>query len=295
MAIEFVCPACQGSLRVADDAAGRIVRCGSCLATLRVPGEAMDEGPVESAPAVPRPVETVAPPRSTSREDRDERDEEDYGEPRPTRRRPAAKKSTGRGVLFWLVIIAMTFCLLTCLACGGIMLVFATPHWRTHESAAGGYKVDFPADLNPYISEQAKRRQKANEVVEGTMLVGRLETFWVAYVDLDPQMRRKPADELLKQAVQALANDTPGSSIDRETPKTVDGFPANEIVLTLQDGSTHHCLIVVAKSRIYIATAGGPLVSSEGNERVRKFLDSFHITDDKGNPWRGKEAPKNKD
>ena len=37
MAIEFVCPACRGTLRVEDDAAGQTVRCGECMAVLRVP------------------------------------------------------------------------------------------------------------------------------------------------------------------------------------------------------------------------------------------------------------------
>ena len=53
MAIEFICPACQGTLSMADDAAGRLVRCGNCQATLRVP----DAPPARSAyePDEPRP------------------------------------------------------------------------------------------------------------------------------------------------------------------------------------------------------------------------------------------------
>ena len=37
MAIEFTCPACGATLRVADEATGRVVRCGGCMSMLRVP------------------------------------------------------------------------------------------------------------------------------------------------------------------------------------------------------------------------------------------------------------------
>jgi predicted Zn finger-like uncharacterized protein len=37
MAIEFTCPACGATLRVGDEAAGRVVRCGGCMSMLRVP------------------------------------------------------------------------------------------------------------------------------------------------------------------------------------------------------------------------------------------------------------------
>ncbi|MBY0513704.1 MAG: hypothetical protein K2P78_07305, partial [Gemmataceae bacterium] len=35
MAIEFVCPECHSGLRVGDDTAGKVVRCGSCMATVK--------------------------------------------------------------------------------------------------------------------------------------------------------------------------------------------------------------------------------------------------------------------
>src|SRR5262245_47828145 len=37
MAIEFCCPGCAALLRVADEASGRLIRCGQCDSTLRVP------------------------------------------------------------------------------------------------------------------------------------------------------------------------------------------------------------------------------------------------------------------
>ena len=43
MAIEFVCPTCTGTLQVADEAAGRVIRCGGCQTMLRVPEEKSDD------------------------------------------------------------------------------------------------------------------------------------------------------------------------------------------------------------------------------------------------------------
>ena len=286
MAMEFVCPACQGMLSVADDAVGRVVRCGNCLTALRVPEPASSGKSAPETPPAPRSsrVVPVEPPGMSG--DRDE-----HGEPR-TRRR-GAKKAAGRSPLFWLLIIVMSLSLFTCLACGGLTLVLATPHWHNHHSREGGFKVDLPAPSNSDIAQQAKLKLKPNEFVEGTMLVGRLEFYWVWYTDIDPKGPRPADDAILKLLIEQMKKDTPGTIV-RQTPSKVDGFPASEIVITNPQGDTHHCLIVVAKTRVYIASAGGPFVSPEGNKRIRKFFDSLHIVKDE-NPWRGKAAPKNDD
>jgi hypothetical protein len=273
MAIEFVCPSCQGTLSMGDDAAGRVVRCGSCMATLRVPvPPALEREPhQESEPPPPTRL-----PRAREREEIDE-----YGEPR----RRSSRKRKSRGTLFWLVIVALCLGFSTCLVCGGIMLVIATPHWRQHESPDGGYQVEYPAPISPEIGDQAKVNLKANQHVEGAFLAGRMEAYWVAYAEIE---RPRPKDDdLLKKAVENLAAEVSGTVV-REMPKTVNGHPAREVVLSLKDG-TIHCLIVIANSRAYVAAAGGQFVTPAGNKRIRKFLDSFQIVDVKaGNPWRGK-------
>ncbi|QJW95661.1 hypothetical protein [Frigoriglobus tundricola] len=75
MAIEFVCPACGGTLRVGDETAGRVIRCGGCMTALRVPAADADTGPAvppnpydngrqyppsDPAPARGRPVPAAA-------------------------------------------------------------------------------------------------------------------------------------------------------------------------------------------------------------------------------------------
>ncbi len=59
MAIEFICPTCNGTLRVGDESAGRVIRCGACQTMLRVPGE------VVSPPPPPLAAVPVAPPRAS--------------------------------------------------------------------------------------------------------------------------------------------------------------------------------------------------------------------------------------
>src|SRR5437763_753553 len=67
MAIEFTCPACGGTLRIRDEAIGRVVRCGGCLSTLRVP-ESPAPAPTDSAgpPAFPGAEPFPSPPRPTA-------------------------------------------------------------------------------------------------------------------------------------------------------------------------------------------------------------------------------------
>lgn len=69
MAIEFQCPTCGTDLRVSDAAAGKMVRCGQCLGTLRAPAAPAEDdipyaeaAPPPEPPAAPPEVEPVAPP-----------------------------------------------------------------------------------------------------------------------------------------------------------------------------------------------------------------------------------------
>jgi len=299
MAIEFVCPSCHGALRVPEESAGQVMRCGNCLTALRVPSATHSEPePIEPRDS-PEPREPERRPRRDDRTDRDDDfgepvrrprrdsrdDRDDFGEPRP--RRKTAKK--GRSVLFWLVIIIFGLGLFTCLACGGIWFAMAIPRWQTHESDAGGYKVDLPAPLNPGINQEVKLKQP-NEHIEGTVLAGRLEVYWVGYHKVDLQALLAGDEAILKATVDGFTKENLGIVI-KETPKKVDGYPAREVVL-VHEGLTTHCLIVAARATVYVAAVSGPFLDADGNERTRRFLDSFHVIKKDGakkNPFRGEE------
>ena len=268
MAIEFICPACQGTLSMPDDAAGRLVRCGSCMATLRVP-----DAPL--APAQPA-YEPVKPPRTKTAEPvRDDRDE--HGEPVPRNKRRNKKKS-GRSPLFWIIVILLALGLFTCLACGGGMLILATPRWIKHESERGGFTVEFPAKLNTRIAQDAKLELKPDEAVEGAALIGRAEFYWVWHIKYEGRWQNFADDEaVIDEVLKHLTKNGKKGEVEKSTPKKVDGCAAREVVIQRVDGQVYHCLVVVGKTRLYIVAAGGPFMDTDPPARVRFFFDNFHL------------------
>lgn len=267
MAIEFICPSCQGTLSMADDAAGKMVRCGNCLATLRVP----DAPNAEPA----RPDYEPPPRRPQPLYEDDDPTRDEYGEPRKRNRK--VKKKGGRSAIFWILVILFGLGLFTCLACGGIMVMLGKARWTPHESPDGEYRVDFPAPLNPNIAQDAKVQLGKGERVEGAVLVGRVEFYWVWWSTFENGFQAGLNDkDILDEAVKNLTREG-NATVVREAPKTVDGFNAREVVLSLAEGQVHHCLIVVGKTKLYVVAAGGPFVNEGGNARIRKFLDSFHL------------------
>ena len=105
-----------------------------------------------------------------------------------------------------------------------------------------------------------------------------MEEYAVVFKEVPPPGQRDGTDEeLLDQALkQPLGGNV--RRVIRADPITVSGFPAREVEVEMDDGSVGAARIVMAETRIYRVTAGGQ--SSEPvNERVRRFLDSFEVTD----------------
>ena len=264
MAIEFACPSCHGTLRVGDDAVGKVVRCGSCMTMLRVPATAPSPEPAAEEPAPRRrSAEPVAP------------------DDRPPRRRPRRPppKPRGNRVLLWVVLVLVLLCVLGAAACGGLFLLLG-PNWRTHESVNGGFKVDLPAAPRDDMPDLARIRNQGEVKIEGTLLVTKFEEYSVIYADIQAPLRGSD-DAILNEAVKGLERDTPGAKVVRDTPVAVGNFPAREVAFTHPEGGTYIARIVVADTRLYLIVAGGPQMTAIGNDRVRRFLDSFKVTDPK--------------
>jgi hypothetical protein len=244
------------------------------MTALRVP-----DAPPTTNPPTPTPL---PPPRPKKKPLPDTGELDEHGEPRARRR-----KKSRRSPLFWVVIVLFTFGLLTCLACGGGMVLLAVPRWHTHQSEAGGFKVELPAKANPNIARDANLQLKRGEFVEGAALVGRVEFFWVWYKDV-PERGNIDDEAALDETIKALEKETNGRVL-KQTPKRVNNYPAREVVIDQPGEQIHHCLIVLTKSRLYVATVSGLMLDSEGNERVRRFLDSFQVVNPNPNPnpWRG--------
>jgi hypothetical protein len=297
MAIEFVCPNCAGTLQVGDDAAGRVIRCGGCLTMLRVPG-AEAPPPGGSAPSSPAsPFDETPPPRRVQptaapadeplpderrrrRRDRED-DYEDYDRPRRPRGEPPP--APGRGVFIWLVAVGALFFLGLLGCCGGLFLALPKEEWHTHESKAGGFKVDLPAKLQPNIEEAAGIKLDKGSHAEGAVYLRRAEHFMVIYRDIPSTKQRaavgKTDEAELDEAVEKLLNATEVKGRPREEPITVNGFPGRELTYQGKGGANYTARVVVADTRRYIVLAGGPQPHDSPN--VRKFIKSFTITEPK--------------
>jgi hypothetical protein len=271
MAIEFGCPTCGGTLRVGDEAGGRVVRCGGCMTTVRVPDvppPATDEP--ESFPYEP---DRIGEPQPTGTPD------DEGPRPRPRRRRPPPPK--GRGPVFWILLTFGILAVGALALCGGVLLFLPKPAWRTHESARGGYKVELPAPPRDDMEKRLGVPPKDGVTVEGTVFGIPREEFAVVWNDLPAGGNGPQADrQVIEAAVRVFETGADVARVARNEPLTVSGFPAREVEVLMKGGGTVVTRVVLADSRLYVVTAGGRSVRS-GNARVRRFLDSFEVIDPK--------------
>jgi hypothetical protein len=280
MAIEFSCPACRGTLRVEDSSAGRLIRCGGCMTTLRVPEAAAESAAPPEAQIPPRPEPEPYPPPDDSLFPR-RADDDDYDRPRPRRRRRRRPPPpSGRGAVFWILTIFGLIAVGSCACCGGVFLLLPDAKWRTHESKEGGFKVELPAAPKKELPIPGMKADP-NMKVEGTMLWRRGEFYAVMYWDIPPAAARVETDKkLLDAAVKAMETDPEVRRVVRDVPITVSDFAGREVEYVATDGGTYIGRFVIADSRLYGVVGGGRFVHP-GNANVRRFLDSFAVTDPK--------------
>jgi hypothetical protein len=256
MAIEFTCPACGGTLRVRDATVGRVVRCGGCLTMLRVPD-------VEPVPDSAAPNPQPEPARQPAPVPAPELNFQDATDATPT----------NRGTRFWLLVTAGTLALGACGCCGLAALILPDPTWRPHESDAGGFRVELPADPR---GDMARRVQaQRGKTVEGAHLWTRAEDYAIMYSDRP----KGTDDEILTQQVNGL---TAGREVRGARVQAIEvgGFPGREFQYEGQNGGTYTGRVIVADTRVYVLLAGGRFTRPD-SENVRRFLDSFEITDPK--------------
>jgi hypothetical protein len=259
MAIEFTCPGCGSGLLVEDDSAGRMIRCGQCLTMLRVP-------------------ETAATPDRQDGEDRrfDAESEEEDRSSWPLRRR---SPPSGRGPLYWIALVGGILGLGCCCSCGLVALLVPGAKWRSHHSEKGGFEVELPAAPRDNLPIPGFRPDPEMKI-EGAVLWVRGEAYVVAYNDLPARAARGRTDEqLLAESVKSLENDPECRRILRNEPVHVSGFPGREVEFRGRDGGTYTVMLVVAERRFYAVIAGGRFVRP-GNSNIKRFLQSFKITDE---------------
>ena len=287
MAFQFNCPTCGTGMIGTADRVGRDVRCPSCLTTFPAPEPPQfdqhepapeDDRRFDREPRRREPRGDYEPDYDRNHDDRREYDRDYDEEPRPRRRRRPPPPPPGRGPLFWIVIIFGVLLLGTCACCGGGFLLLPGEKWHKHQSPEGGFAVDLPVPAkkgSPIPGMKLEPGQQA----EGAVLWKRGEVYLISYVPVPPVGQRAATEEaLLDQAVQEMKNDRNIKRVVRNERVTVSGFPGREVEYLYEDNGTYVGRIIISNRRLYIVVAGGRLVSP-GNANVRRFLDSFEITD----------------
>src|SRR5205814_3900046 len=150
---------------------------------------------------------------------------------------------------------------------------------RAHETAGGGFRVDLAADRREDSAEKTGLPFPAGFALEGTVYTLRGEVYAVIYRDLQPPPTPALFDgAILDEVAGQLKGVHPGTKVVREGPVTVAGVcPGWELVLRVED-RTVVWRVVVAGPRVYQLFA--QVTGSADGPRVRRFLDSFAVTDD---------------
>lgn len=311
--MEFECPTCHGVLQVDDEMAGRVIRCGGCLSTLRVPAVSVDTQipaiPAEDSPPRPRtqrPEWTAAESPATAREKPSERpppeiptrrraeQTPDFDEPFPRadqefpprddpfrrwRNEPPTTATNGRGIFFWLVVLGFILSILVIGCCGGILFLLPDADWQWHESRVGGFKVKLPGPPQANVEDAVGIRLDKGTYAEGAVYLKRAETFMVIYRDIpstnERRQRNKTDEDELAETIDRLLKATADGKQPRRKPITVNGFPGYDLSYQGRSG-WYTARVVVADTRRYIVLAVGPRPNSS---HAREFINSFAITD----------------
>lgn len=247
-------------MRAEDDSVGNDMRCRRCDA-----------------------IFPVREPRDSPRHDTSDRDRRDYDDdsPAPRRRRPRPQSPPprgGRSPLFWIMLLfgGLIFSCFAC--CGGLYFAMSGEKWRTYESPAGGYAVEIPVEPQKNLPIPGMKPDP-NLKTEGGVLWKRGESYIILHGDIPSRrLRAKDDDELLREAVNSMSTAPEVRRVVRNEAITVSGFPGREVEYVATDGGSYFARVVIADRKLYVLVGGGRFVRP-GNANIRRFLDSFAVTD----------------
>jgi len=151
----------------------------------------------------------------------------------------------------------------------------APPEWRVHESAAGGYKVEFPAAPMSDVSKRLGVPLPPGAAAEGT--THRRGEYVVLWAEIQ-QRGWRTDDQILEDTFQGALEGEKPKRVVRGEPFTVGGFPARDLEMTEAGGESGILRAIVADTRLYVLVVGGRSVDAKSPD-ARRFLDSFTITD----------------
>jgi hypothetical protein len=155
------------------------------------------------------------------------------------------------------------------------------PTWELHESEAGGFRVEMPGPVQDGVEAAAGLPLEVGAKSEGAAL-SVTEQCMVIYRDgpgtKDRAEMNETDEQEIDETLDKLMNRAGAGKPLRDQRMTVGGFPAREIEVRGAAG-WYVARVVVADTRVYILLVHGLKKPAEDN--VRRFIDSFEITDAK--------------
>lgn len=285
MPIEFPCTGCGARLRVPDSAAGRKTKCGRCGDVLPVPDPAAPPDPVPVASLAapePEPLEPdpdLPPPPAKPKKPYDLAIV-GAARPRPAdapgRRAPRAPRGRWRAaaavaLVFGAVLAAVGYFALRTRSAN------APAEWRTHDSDAGGFRVELPAAPHKDIAARVKFLVQPGSAAEGTV---QRDTGYAVIWRAAPKLRGKVSEtHLLDTTAKGICDELALERVGPTESIVVDGFLGLDFAVTAQGQGTYWVRLVITDSRQYFVAVGGS-GGTRDREEVRRFLDSFRLTDE---------------
>ncbi|MFO0825814.1 MAG: hypothetical protein U0792_22290, partial [Gemmataceae bacterium] len=250
-------------------------------ATEPTPATAPEPAPVNPFEDLGRPERGPKESHWPESERKAER-EDSFGEPPPKekRRRPPPidaeeEASSARFGMILLVLILVGFGLV---AGGGFAAWYflrGKTDWQPYDSPRGGFRVELPTAARGDIGNRIGFPPQGGTSVEGTIHRG--VEFVVFWGDFPGGRAHLTDDSLFTAALQDMRGKFPNAKVDVKPKMLVNGFNAQESTFHLGN-ETYTMRIIVAETRLFITYAGGRSISAD-NENVRRFLDSFEVTE----------------
>ena len=148
-----------------------------------------------------------------------------------------------------------------------------TAKWQAFESAAGRYKVAFPAAP---VMKQGKLRTEIGVVVSTRHTAdGADATYDVTYNDYPKDgIARLSAATLLETVRDGLVFQAKGH-LASDRPITLGKVPGRELEIMGEDGMLYRIRLLLAGIRLYQLTA---MARPPARPEEKKFFDSFQLT-----------------
>jgi hypothetical protein len=155
----------------------------------------------------------------------------------------------------------------------------AAMSWRTVTRSGEGFQIELPA--SPQLSQtQAANESGGNEQINLLVASPSAQTtFSIAWADSPPVVRVNGGapERILTAARNQFLSRTQTTAVS-ESPTTVNGLSARDLVAQNSGGGVMDARLIVAGERLYMLTAAYPSMDARREQDVIRFYNSFKMT-----------------